>query len=149
THFLVGQKVKLPEPVQVLHVSTPSRPQIHLAAGQQAFTETVQPGLYQITTAAQSESDHQFAVNLDINESKTAPLPVEQLEALGVKLMQADETTVSETQSADLQRQALIQELEQKQQLWRWLILGALALLGLETLLAKWFADKTSATRKA
>ncbi|HBL48062.1 MAG TPA: hypothetical protein DDZ90_32240, partial [Planctomycetaceae bacterium] len=67
----------------------------------------------------------------------------------GVKLIQADETTVDETQSADLQRQALVQELEQKQQLWRWLILGALALLGLETLLAKWFADKTSATRKA
>lgn len=149
TQFLVGQKVKLPEPVQVLHVSTPSRPQIQLAAGQPDFTETVQPGLYQITTEDQSEADHQFAVNLDINESKTAPLPVEQLEALGVKLIQTDETTVDETQSADLQRQALVQELEQKQKLWRWLILGALALLGLETLLAKWFADKTSATRKA
>ncbi|WP_417383726.1 vWA domain-containing protein [Gimesia sp.] len=149
TQFLVGQKVKLPEPVQLVHVSTPTKPQIHLAAGQQDFTETVQPGLYQITTEDQPKAAHQFAVNLDINESKTAPLPVEQLEALGVKLIQAGEASVIETQSADLRRQAQVRELEQKQKLWRWLILGALALLGLETLLAKWFADKTSATRKA
>ncbi|QDT89429.1 vWA domain-containing protein [Gimesia algae] len=149
TQFLVGQKVRLPEPVQVVHVSTPSEPQIQLAAGQQDFAATVQPGLYQITTEDQLKAAHQFAVNLDINESKTAPLPVEQLEALGVKLIQAGESTVKETKSVDLQRQALVRELEQKQKLWRWLILGALALLGLETLLAKWFADKTSATRKA
>ncbi len=149
TQFLVGQKVKLPEPVQLVHVSTPTKPQIQLAAGQQDFTETVQPGLYQITTEDRSETTHQFAVNLDINESKTALMPVEQLEALGVKLIQTDQATEKEINSADIQRQALVRELEQKQKLWRWLILGALALLGLETLLAKWFADKTSATRKA
>ncbi|WP_417378575.1 BatA domain-containing protein [Gimesia sp.] len=149
SQLLVGQKVKLPEPVQAVHISTPSQSKIQLAAGQQDFSETVQPGLYQINPENQSEAAHQFAVNLDINESKTAPLPVEQLEALGVKLIQANEPIVDQMKSADLQRQALVRELEQKQKLWRWLILGALALLGLETLLAKWFADKTSATRKA
>ena len=53
------------------------------------------------------------------------------------------------TSPAELQRQAQLRELEQKQQIWRWLIIVALALLGLETVLARWLTGNSSATGKA
>jgi hypothetical protein len=73
-----------------------------------------------------------FAVNLDPLESKTAPLPVEELERLGVPLKTSAATP------RDQRRQLLNAELENQQQLWRWLIVAALVVLIAETLMAAW-----------
>lgn len=147
--FIIGQKVKLAGTQHSSHIKTPTRSLIQLASGQQDFMETVQPGLYRVMTDSKPEAARQFAVNLDINESLTASLAQEKLEALGVRFSTLNDTTADNAAAPDLHRQALLWELEQKQKLWRWLILLALALLGLETVLAKRMAGKSSATGKA
>ncbi|QDV16701.1 hypothetical protein Pan153_13320 [Gimesia panareensis] len=147
--FTIGQKVKLTAAEQTRQIRTPDRSVIQLASGQQEFVETVQPGLYQVQSESKPAPGRQFAVNLDISESQTEPLAQEKLEALGVRFTDARASTADKTSPADLHRQAQLRELEQKQQLWRWLIIVALALLGLETVLAKWMAGKSSATGKA
>jgi hypothetical protein len=147
--FIIGQTVKLAATQQTSQIIIPDRSAIQLASGQEAFTETVQPGLYQIQNNSKAQPTRQFAVNLDISESRTEPLVREKLEALGVQFAETGLSPTDKTSPADLHRQAQLRELEQKQQLWRWLIVVALALLGLETVLAKWMAGKSSATGKA
>lgn len=149
SQFIVGQTVTLPASLKAGKVSVPKAEPIQLAAGQHNFEQTVQPGLYQVTSDDETTPAQKFVVNLDIEESKTEPLAIEKLEALGVKLLNHSETTAANPAPANLRRQAQIREMEQKQNIWRWLIIVALAMLGLETLLAKWIAGKNLATRKA
>ena len=149
SQFIVGETVNLPKSLKAAKIKSPKASSIVLAAGQHDFNETIQPGLYQISSDDETTPAQKFVVNLDIEESKTAPMAIEKLEALGVKLHHHSKATAANPPQANLKRQALIREMEQKQKLWRWLIIVALAMLGLETLLAKWIAGKTSATRKA
>ena len=74
-----------------------------------------------------------FAVNLEPNESKTAPLSLDELERLGVPLKYQ---TPNPSREVEQKRRLLDSEMESKQKLWRWLILAALALLAVETWLA-------------
>ena len=73
-----------------------------------------------------------MAVNLSADESRTAPLAVEELETWGAK---TSLKPVSDAQVAR-QRQLQVSELENKRKLWRWLIVGVLGILLAETLLA-------------
>jgi hypothetical protein len=87
-----------------------------------------EPGVYQFQTAKQSSP---FAVNLSESESRTEPLDDEALAGFGVLLgenLPAVETLENERQLRD-------RELESEQRLWQWILVLALALLGLETLL--------------
>jgi len=96
------------------------------------FTALNSPGLYRIVGGAQDEV---IAVNLAPDESRTTALPPEELEAAGVKLS----TTAARptlTLSVDQLRQQQLAELEERQQLWRWILLGVAGLLMLETGLA-------------
>ena len=73
-----------------------------------------------------------LAVNLSPDESRTTPVPVEELEQFGAKLgfkPVSDELVTR-------QRQMRVAEWENRQKLWRWLILGVLGLLAVETALA-------------
>jgi hypothetical protein len=104
---------------------------VRLARGSTTFSDTDQPGVYTIDTAAGARS---FVVNLDALESKTTPLHIETLEQFGCRLVnhsqarkQADQEQLRQMQNA---------ELENRQKLWRWLILSAIALLIVETWLA-------------
>ncbi|QDU09213.1 BatA domain-containing protein [Gimesia aquarii] len=149
SQFTVDEKIKLPNIKQLTKIANLNSSPIKLAIGKADLEENIQPGLYEVMVEEENMPAQTFAVNLAIDESKTAPLAVEKLEALGVKLLKPGETTEAESKSFDVRRQVLIQELEQKQKIWRWLIIVALAMLCLETLLAKWIASPTSATRKA
>lgn len=149
SQFTVGDQVIFPESLKATNISVSNASDIQLTAGQQDVAEIVQPGLYQVTSENKNVPAQKFAVNLAIEESNTAPLAIEKLESLGVRLIQPDESRAASPHPSDSRRQALTRELEQKQKLWRWLIIVALAMLGLETLLAKWITGKTSATRKA
>lgn len=149
SQYLVGEAVQLPESLKAAKITVPQSSPIQLAAGQQQFEQTIKPGLYQVTAETEAAPVQKFVVNLDIEESKTAPLEREKLEALGVKLLDQNQRGTTNPPLADLKRQAQIRELEQKQKIWRCLIILALAMLALETVLAKRIAGKTSATRKA
>jgi Aerotolerance regulator N-terminal len=96
------------------------------------FAATEQPGLYSLTVDGRTET---VAVNLAADESRTAPLPIEQLEALGVRLGTV-ETVEDLRRAKDRQRQLQLEELEQTQKLWRWGIIAVIVLLLIETWLA-------------
>ena len=94
-----------------------------------SFEDTDQPGVYTVDTP---DGAHSFAINVDPLESKTAALEFVTLEKLGCRL--ADHSP-KPLDHADL-RQMYNSELENRQKLWRWLVLAAIGLLIVETWLA-------------
>ena len=93
------------------------------------------PGVY-------SAGDLRFAVNLAPAESKTAPMPIDELEQLGVPIGTGPTGTLRTTSAQRFQAA----ETENQQKLWRWLILGALGFLVIETFLAGRLTGRASAT---
>jgi hypothetical protein len=100
------------------------------------FSATDRPGIYTVEGAAGLD---RFAVNVPAAESKTAPLAIEELEQLGVRLA-GHQRSISPEQAAAERRQLLAVELEGRQKLWRWLIAAALGGLVLEI----WMAGRAS-----
>jgi hypothetical protein len=98
------------------------------------FTRTVMPGIYSIPAASPPK---RFAVNLEPAESRTVPLPTDELERLGVPAPQPGPVASSPAERAARFQNA---DLEAHQKLWRWFILAALGVLGLET----WLAGRTA-----
>jgi hypothetical protein len=110
-------------------VQTPDGRQIDLPATASAFEDTAQPGIYRLTLG---ERELPLAVNLAADESRTAPLAVEELEQWGAKLGNKP----APDELASRQRQLQVMELENRQKLWRWLIVVVIGLLFAETALA-------------
>jgi hypothetical protein len=107
-----------------------------LPADAKVFDAANEPGVYRLTLAGQETP---LAFNLASDESRTSPLPVEELELRGAKVG----TQPTAEQLAERQRQARIFELENRQKLWRWLIVAVLAILLIETALAGRLAHRT------
>ena len=95
-----------------------------------------QPGIREVKMG---ERTVRFAVNLDANESRTAPLASDELERLGVPLTPA-ETKPVVTGDSKIVLQGV--EAENRQKLWRWFIAATLAVLLVESALAGWTARK-------
>jgi hypothetical protein len=93
------------------------------------FDATDQPGIYELNIDGTS---HSFAVNLAASESDTAAMEVEQLEQFGVKLG----TQPSRAEEYQRLRQLRDGELESRQKIWKWLVVAALCILGLEMWIA-------------
>jgi hypothetical protein len=134
SQYVVHQPIALPRPAgdaapaaPVFH--GPDGRQINLPAGATAFDGAGQPGIYRL---AAKDRDLPIAVNLAADESRTAPVAVEELEQWGAKL---GTRPVSEELAAR-QRQLQVVELENRQKLWRWLIVAVIGLLFAETALA-------------
>lgn len=96
------------------------------------FAATSSPGLYTLESAGATDV---VAINLAPDESRTAPLPIEQLEALGVRLG-AVESPEEMRRTRDRERQLQLEELEDTQKLWRWGLLTVIVVLLAETWLA-------------
>jgi Aerotolerance regulator N-terminal/von Willebrand factor type A domain len=101
------------------------------------FAETDMPGIY---TAAFGGRQRRFAVNLPLDESRTAPLSPDELARLGVPL----QATAGLSTAPVLERERHLRqaELENRQKLWRWLIVGVLAVTFGEILLSGAFARR-------
>lgn len=124
---VVNAPVALPEHrEQSLVVQTPSKKQQMVEPAAATFRETTEPGIY---TSGGGKDEFRFAVNLAASESDTAPLPIEQLEQLGLKLGQS----VTKAERLSRERQERDTELEARQQVWRWLMIGCLLVVILET----------------
>jgi len=146
--FRVGDTVDLSVLItksggSTLSVRKPDGSPVQLASGETRFTQTDQPGIYEVSAAP---SPIKFAVNLDATESKTAPLPADELERLGVP-MKSTEVTLA--LAAAKQETLHNTELEARQKLWRWLIVAALAVLLVETWLAGWITRRSAAQAEA
>lgn len=109
-----------------------------LAADAKVFAATMQPGIYRIENAGRVQ---EFAVNLDAAESRTAPLPLEELERLGAPLARKKPAAAAVGAPA---REALLQgsAAESRQKLWRWFIIATLFVLLTESALAGWTVRK-------
>jgi hypothetical protein len=134
----VFDKIELSEAVGAgpHHVRRPNGAEHKLAADTKFFDSTEEPGIYHFVLGG--EENH-LAFNLAADESRTAPLAVEELEHRGARV--GTQPTVE--QIAERQRQARILELENRQKMWRWLIVAVLALLLVETALAGRLAHRT------
>jgi hypothetical protein len=134
---------RVPIPIEAwadkdLAVHEPDGTVATLLRGSAYFTDTGQPGIYTVDTALGPRS---FAVNLDPLESKTAPLQVETLEQLGCRMATHSPKPLNH---AEL-RQMYNVELENRQKIWRWLILAATLVLLVET----WLAGRRAASPHA
>jgi hypothetical protein len=126
-----------------LSVHKPDGAQVQLAVNETRFTQTDEPGIYEVSAAP---TPVKFAVNLDASESKTAPLPTDELERLGVPMKSAEVTPALAVAKQEMLQNA---ELEARQKLWRWLIVAALAVLLVETWLAGWITRRSAARVEA
>lgn len=138
TQYAIGERIALPAGVAATGVVGPDGKTSALAAGAGEFAATTQPGIYTLTGGAKPQ---RFAVNLEANESRTAPLSSDDLEQLGVPVARpkADVTALVENKT-------LLQgsEAENRQKLWRWFIAATLAVLLFETALAGWTARRAA-----
>jgi hypothetical protein len=125
---------RLADALQEFTVETPDRRMVQVAAGQTTFPTAVLPGVYRVT-AEDGGRERRFTVTLPPEESRTAPLPLEQLEAFGLRLATSNAPEAAGVREAR-ERQLRIEELESRQKHWRWLIVAGLAVLMLETGLA-------------
>ncbi|MBM4024406.1 MAG: VWA domain-containing protein [Planctomycetes bacterium] len=77
-----------------------------------------------------------FAVNLAAAESKTDPMPVEELEKLGVLLKPA--VPVVSDVARHTARRHSFSDMESRQKLWRWVLAATLLIVLIETWLGGW-----------
>jgi Aerotolerance regulator N-terminal/von Willebrand factor type A domain len=103
-----------------------------------SFSDTGAPGIYSVDTPDGSRS---FAINLDPLESKTAALEDVTLEKLGCRLASHAPKPFNQ---AEL-RQMYNTELENRQKLWRTLVLATIGVLVVET----WLAGRRAAGRRS
>ena len=119
-------------------VTLPDGAALQLATGETNFTQTTMPGIYQAKVGMREQ---RFAVNLDAMESRTAPVPLDELERLGVPTAKTESAAPAPAAKGKPLTQST--ELESRQKLWRWFILATLGVLLLETALAGWTARKS------
>lgn len=122
-------------------VRMPDGQTVALGEKSSEFTGAMQPGIYE-TVGESDGRPRRFAVNLDANESRTAPLGIDELEQLGVPVAKtaSTETVVKADQTTQLQGV----ETENRQKLWRWFIVATLAILLVESMLAGWTTRRTA-----
>jgi hypothetical protein len=137
TQVFVGDRIPLPAAAEARTVRGPDGVGVALPAGAAEFAGTTQPGIYELAGGGRVQ---RWAVNLDANESRTAPLGPDELEHLGLPVRQpnvAAERLPPETA-------ALLQaaDAENRQKLWRWFVTATLAVLLVETALAGWTARR-------
>jgi hypothetical protein len=124
-----GQQVMLPDGTSVA-----------LAAGATNFTGTTQPGFYRVEGGG---APQWFAVNLDPNESRTAPWSADVFETYGIGTANP---LAAAPASALRKTQLQAAESESRQKLWRWFLLATLLVLLIETALAGWTARRALPT---
>lgn len=127
----VNQAIELPadSTLAEARVIRPDATSLPLATGLKRFDDTNLPGLYEVATTT---VPFRFAVNLDPAESDTARMDIEQLEQYGLRLGKQ----AKQSEEIERERQLRDTELENRQKIWRWLIVVVLCVLTFETWLA-------------
>jgi hypothetical protein len=141
--YFVGDSVPVPEWTAAgatdRPIRTPDGAVVRPETGQQAFAQTDLPGVYTVTSPA---SSRRFAINPPPAESRTDPLPIEEIEQLGISLEPPAMAVVAETEQVTRHRSRAAMESEQK--LWRWPLLAALLVALMETWLGGWLTRRGS-----
>jgi len=143
---------QMPSGAADIQIRKPDGTTVGLGKNQQVFAQTDLPGIYSISDSTGSADPRSaimsppastegrkpqfFAVNLLPAESRTDPLPIEDLERLGVSLKPTTPVVSDATQLAA--RHNSFSEMESQQKLWRWVLVVMFLLLMLETWLGGW-----------
>jgi hypothetical protein len=151
SQYFVGDNV----PISPLTGSSPPNMEIRkpddsivvMDTVQKVFTQTDLPGFYTIESPAGNQV---FAMNLSPKECQTDVMPLEDLEGLGVLLTQSSVISgecieLSETfRSKQASRLRSLPQLESEQKIWRWVLIGLLAVSFIEIALAGWLTRTPS-----
>ncbi len=135
---LVNQPIKLPvdENASGWTITKPDGASEIVGADESSFFDTDQPGIYALESRPVGVVATQtFAVNLDPRESDTAQMDFARFESFGIKMGEHTSNKADEEQMRSLQ----IVELENKQKIWKWLLVVAIGFLVAET----WLAGQT------
>ena len=132
----VGDRIRIPDGKNgwVIKVPDGSSLQGDGASDRPQYFEM--PGIY---TLEKSNEKRLIAVNMNPDESQTAPMDPDRLESFEVKM--GEQPTRAELVGS-LQK-LKDRQLEQRQNIWKWLLLAVMGLLIIET----WFAGKRSQSR--
>jgi len=148
TQYSIGETVDLSSipTAEKLLVRDPKGTESYIETDK-LYRRTQEPGLYEIE--ADNDFKWTFAVNLDPNESRTSPLPLETLEGLGVPTRQPEsamkDTPESRVKSGEDSRLLAAQEIEHQQKFWRWALSAVLGLILIESIVAS-FATRRQPT---
>ncbi|MEQ1857556.1 MAG: BatA domain-containing protein [Longimicrobiales bacterium] len=126
---------------------TPSGTSVQLPASEgPRYLPLEEHGFYTVRPP-NSEPERPFviAVNVDIEESNLSRIDPQQLAAQVMAAPGTERTGLNADQATALQRE----DQERRQSLWRWLLLGALALFITETALSNWVSRSGSGAREA
>jgi hypothetical protein len=134
--YFIGDEIALPSGPKSYVMRKPDGSEAPVAAGGK-FAGTDQPGIY-----VASPGELRFVVNLDPEESRTSPLGRDQLAALALPLAESAAGASPATTANGIH--TLATEAEQRQKLWRWLVIAAVMFLLVETAIAA----KLSAIRR-
>jgi hypothetical protein len=135
--FLVGDSLPIAAAAGIEHqnltIKIPDGSDVTIGANETNFSNTLRPGIYRIS----AHPPRRFAVNLDAAESRTAPMSPDELEKRGVPVSTPVASKGEEARHPERLQNA---ELENRQKLWRDLLIAAIALLLIES----WLAGKTA-----
>lgn len=153
TQYFVGDPVIVPQTTgsnsQQVQIRKPDGTQTSFNKDTKAFTQTDIPGFYMVESSAENR---QFAINLPAKESRTAVIPIEDLEQYGVALSRTANLSVespepaTDIQSEPAKHHSDLAGMEYKQKLWRWVFLVLLAVSLIEIGLAGWLTSAPSIT---
>jgi hypothetical protein len=137
TQFEIGDAIPSPAASgDAVQWRKPDGKVVLLPAGA-AFTATDLPGIYTLAAAGKTSF---AAVNLPLDELRTAPMSPDDLARLGVPLQ--DIPLFAAPQTAIPQRRLAEEEIEARQKIWRWVIVGLLGIALSEVVLGGWLAGR-------
>ena len=149
SQYFVGDSVTIPIVSQQVQIQKPNGTRTSLNPNDKAFIQTDMPGLYTVESPDESRF---FAINLPAKESRTAVMPIEDLEQCGVSLSQATglaaerSVLLSDLQTTRSKHQSDLAGLEYQQKVWRWVFVVLLAVSLIEIGLAGWLTGAPSET---
>ncbi len=144
--YFVGDPVPIPEQAAsdslTVDIHRPNDAVVHLDGGQRTFTQTDLPGIYTVTSSGR---DQLFAINLPAGESRTDPMPIEELERQGISLKS---TSGVAPVGSEREVQRSFGEMESQQKLWRWVFVAILVMLLAEAWLGGWLTRPGPASQE-
>ncbi len=128
SQYFIGDQVPIPQSIiasgEKSQIRKPDGSVVNIEAGQNIFDKTEQPGFYTIES---SRGNQVFAVNIPVQECKTAPLPVEDIEKFGVAFSETPEKATEQIEKIKAHQSFV--EMEYQQKYWRWLFIALCVLL--------------------
>ncbi len=124
--FEVGETIPVSEGVTAKLLNLDDTP---LSENETSQFQVESPGLYWLV---EDDKRRQIAIRLPSSESQLDPIDLDRFEQYGVVTGKSD----SAVERREAARLSQVNELENRQKLWRWLLVGALAVLLIETVVA-------------